>query len=127
MSVGRNEPCPCGSGRKYKQCCLPEVSGSGPAGPGLATPGPVRSGSAGRGDGLYERVRRCEGTVVDRLTRFARAAYGETALADAVEDSFSTSASPTRIRIPSSSFPGSSSTGPPRSAPPLQWRRRPQR
>jgi hypothetical protein len=21
-SVGRNEPCPCGSGRKYKQCCL---------------------------------------------------------------------------------------------------------
>jgi len=19
---GRNEPCPCGSGRKYKQCCL---------------------------------------------------------------------------------------------------------
>jgi hypothetical protein len=22
--VGRNEPCPCGSGRKYKQCCLPK-------------------------------------------------------------------------------------------------------
>ena len=21
-TVGRNEPCPCGSGRKYKQCCL---------------------------------------------------------------------------------------------------------
>lgn len=20
--VGRNEPCPCGSGRKFKQCCL---------------------------------------------------------------------------------------------------------
>lgn len=20
--VGRNEPCPCGSGRKYKQCCM---------------------------------------------------------------------------------------------------------
>lgn len=19
--VGRNDPCPCGSGRKYKQCC----------------------------------------------------------------------------------------------------------
>ncbi len=19
--IGRNEPCPCGSGRKYKQCC----------------------------------------------------------------------------------------------------------
>ena len=22
MSVGRNDPCPCGSGRKYKKCCL---------------------------------------------------------------------------------------------------------
>jgi len=21
IKVGRNEPCPCGSGRKYKQCC----------------------------------------------------------------------------------------------------------
>lgn len=21
-AIGRNEPCPCGSGRKYKQCCL---------------------------------------------------------------------------------------------------------
>jgi len=20
--VGRNEPCPCGSGRKFKHCCL---------------------------------------------------------------------------------------------------------
>lgn len=21
IKIGRNEPCPCGSGRKYKQCC----------------------------------------------------------------------------------------------------------
>jgi SWIM/SEC-C metal-binding protein len=21
VSVGRNDPCPCGSGRKYKKCC----------------------------------------------------------------------------------------------------------
>ena len=21
MKIGRNEPCPCGSGKKYKQCC----------------------------------------------------------------------------------------------------------
>lgn len=26
--VGRNDPCPCGSGRKYKQCCLPKVQAS---------------------------------------------------------------------------------------------------
>lgn len=23
--VGRNEPCPCGSGKKYKKCCLPRA------------------------------------------------------------------------------------------------------
>ena len=22
MSIGRNEPCPCGSGKKYKKCCM---------------------------------------------------------------------------------------------------------
>src|SRR5690625_1144405 len=22
MTVGRNDPCPCGSGKKYKKCCL---------------------------------------------------------------------------------------------------------
>lgn len=22
MKVGRNEPCPCGSGNKFKKCCL---------------------------------------------------------------------------------------------------------
>lgn len=26
MKVGRNDPCPCGSGRKYKQCCLKKES-----------------------------------------------------------------------------------------------------
>lgn len=23
--VGRNEPCPCGSGKKHKKCCLNET------------------------------------------------------------------------------------------------------
>lgn len=25
--IGRNDPCPCGSGRKYKQCCLQSEQG----------------------------------------------------------------------------------------------------
>ena len=31
--VGRNDPCPCGSGRKYKQCCLrkQKMGGGGPS------------------------------------------------------------------------------------------------
>jgi hypothetical protein len=27
MSVGRNDPCPCSSGKKYKQCCLNKTLG----------------------------------------------------------------------------------------------------
>jgi len=23
--VGRNDKCPCGSGKKYKHCCLPKI------------------------------------------------------------------------------------------------------
>ncbi len=26
MSVGRNDPCPCGSGKKYKHCCLSKIT-----------------------------------------------------------------------------------------------------
>lgn len=27
--VGRNDPCTCGSGKKYKQCCMLKKGGSG--------------------------------------------------------------------------------------------------
>jgi SWIM/SEC-C metal-binding protein len=27
-AVGRNAPCPCGSGRKYKKCCLTTAAGA---------------------------------------------------------------------------------------------------
>ncbi len=26
MKIGRNDPCPCGSGKKYKKCCLTVAS-----------------------------------------------------------------------------------------------------
>lgn len=26
MKIGRNEPCPCGSGKKYKKCCINTAS-----------------------------------------------------------------------------------------------------
>ncbi len=28
FEVNRNAPCPCGSGRKYKRCCLPDEHGT---------------------------------------------------------------------------------------------------
>src|SRR3979490_3054381 len=30
--VGRNEPCPCGSGKKYKRCCADPEAGGEPDG-----------------------------------------------------------------------------------------------
>ena len=30
MKIGRNDPCPCGSGKKYKRCCLAAASPRGP-------------------------------------------------------------------------------------------------
>jgi tetratricopeptide (TPR) repeat protein len=47
--VGRNQPCPCGSGKKYKQCCL-EVdeaarSAALPPRPALQAAGQVNLGS----------------------------------------------------------------------------------
>src|SRR5207237_10199142 len=29
--VGRNDPCPCGSGKKYKKCCALEAAPSSPS------------------------------------------------------------------------------------------------
>jgi hypothetical protein len=34
--IGRNEPCPCGSGKKYKRCCI-DAKDRSPAGPSVIT------------------------------------------------------------------------------------------
>jgi len=36
VTTGRNNPCPCGSGRKYKHCCLGKDDGGRERGPGSA-------------------------------------------------------------------------------------------
>ncbi len=33
QKTGRNDPCPCGSGKKYKQCCLPKLAATPEAAP----------------------------------------------------------------------------------------------
>ena len=38
-AVGRNDPCPCGSGKKYKKCCAPAATDAGRPGTGAARPG----------------------------------------------------------------------------------------
>jgi tetratricopeptide (TPR) repeat protein len=44
MKPGRNDPCACGSGKKYKQCCLRQVT--------VAVPTPVLSDALSRLSGL---------------------------------------------------------------------------
>ena len=42
MKIGRNDPCPCGSGKKYKKCCLEKDQAAERAQPAL----PIQLSSA---------------------------------------------------------------------------------
>ena len=52
-AIGRNEPCPCGSGKKFKHCCLGKESGT-----------TSRHGTAGMSEILHEAL---EGQQFDSL------------------------------------------------------------
>jgi hypothetical protein len=41
MKIGRNDPCRCGSGKKYKKCCLPKDQEAERAGQPALTPDPL--------------------------------------------------------------------------------------
>src|SRR5437016_4965881 len=65
--IGRNDPCPCGSGKKYKKCC------------GAA--------SIDRDQDLsYERIRRLDGESANLLMGFVRRYNGKGSLEDAWSD-----------------------------------------
>lgn len=44
MEINRNDPCPCGSGKKYKKCCLETKSGQ--SDPIIEGPGNITLGIA---------------------------------------------------------------------------------
>jgi hypothetical protein len=54
-TVGRNEPCPCGSGKKYKHCCLDTK---------VAV------------DLLWQRMRQAEGRLINSTVEWVRNRYG---------------------------------------------------
>ena len=66
--VGRNDPCPCGSGRKYKHCCQTKDPGAEFA-TGTARE-PPRSAALGIGCRRYSSQPRSTGTPEGRLRRF---------------------------------------------------------
>ncbi len=65
-TIGRNDPCPCGSGKKYKKCC------------GATT--------LDASDVRYDRIRRLDAESGNLVMRFAKRRYGEGALENAWED-----------------------------------------
>ncbi len=68
MNAGRNDPCPCGSGRKYKKCCLP------------------REAAAEVVEAGWLRMRRTEGELVEKLARHLARHYGPDAIDEAWQD-----------------------------------------
>ncbi len=68
MKPGRNDPCPCGSGRKHKHCCLPKDEAVAP-------------------DELtWRRVRRAIETLGSDLVREAAHHFGEAGLDEAWDE-----------------------------------------
>jgi SEC-C motif len=67
MKLGRNEPCPCGSGKKYKHCCLnaPAVPPAAPA------------------DLTWRRLRALLDGFPTEMLRFTVGVYGPSALHEA--------------------------------------------
>jgi len=56
MKISRNDPCPCGSGRKYKKCCLPGIEAQ---------------------DFLYRRISQTFRSLTGKLMSFVDAALGQ--------------------------------------------------
>lgn len=69
--VGRNDPCPCGSGKKYKKCCA-DAGLARPAPNGLKATSATKATNAGERSLLHE----LDGRVVEEIMLWARGRYG---------------------------------------------------
>ena len=70
MKTGRNDPCPCGSGKKYKHCCMQSADAS------------VESAE----DVLRRRVRRAIEDLPEQMLRFMQSQLGAELIAEAWAD-----------------------------------------
>jgi len=66
MKIGRNQPCPCGSGKKYKKCCLGKEK--------VST------------DLLYRRLGEALDRLAHRLMRYGLEVFGKNALGVALDE-----------------------------------------
>lgn len=68
MNVGRNDPCACGSGKKYKKCCLANTQAQKVE------------------DFSYRRYRDIESKLIGRLFRHAAEVFGPTSIEEAWDE-----------------------------------------
>jgi hypothetical protein len=64
MKVGRNDPCPCGSGKKFKKCC--------------DVPKPLTASEL-----LWRQMRSARDGLIPQILKFANRVYGEIAIREA--------------------------------------------
>lgn len=91
--MSRNAPCPCGSGKKHKHCCLGRTAPKRGAVAGTGGPGPMltaaaeahRAGQPGRAIPLYRRSLAAEGPRVDALAGLGQALAEVGAIPEAAE------------------------------------------
>lgn len=72
MKPGRNDPCPCGSGKKYKHCCLKAGAADG------SSVQPV--------DLVWRKIRKLLDGHVEKMLRFVHESYGIEAVHEAWPD-----------------------------------------
>lgn len=72
--IGRNDPCPCLSGKKYKHCCQEKVVQQ------------ARSGDAFSHDPELSKIRRVEGEIIPEIIDFAFRRAGKAFLEEAIAE-----------------------------------------
>ena len=75
--VGRNDRCPCGSGKKYKHCCLATGTDA------LAA---TAAAASGPDDPVWRRLNSFNQGFPQRMLRFTDAIFGNAALAEAWDE-----------------------------------------
>ncbi|HSO75062.1 MAG TPA: SEC-C metal-binding domain-containing protein [Blastocatellia bacterium] len=72
--IGRNEPCPCGSGKKYKHCCYGTV------------PSGFAAENVWKQDPEWYKIRLTEAEAIDGILGFAAKQYGDDFLKEALAE-----------------------------------------
>ncbi len=75
MKTGRNDPCPCGSGKKFKHCCLRKGDGEQRSGPAQAIADEIAMAAAERPFESLEELNAFTAELANERNRWALAEF----------------------------------------------------